>query len=162
MGAVYLANRKSVIGLDRIIAFASGCFGIGIIIFALSKVIWFSMLMILIIGFSMMVQMAACNTVLQMIVEEDKRGRIISFYTMAFMGTMPFGSLLAGGLANKIGAPNTLLIGGICCVLASVVFASKLTLLKRRMRPIYVEKGIIPEVAKGIESASGLKGLSEP
>ena len=162
MGAVYLANRKSVIGLDRIIAFASGCFGIGIIIFALSKVIWFSMLMILIIGFSMMIQMAACNTVLQMIVEEDKRGRIMSFYTMAFMGTMPFGSLLAGGLANKIGAPNTLLIGGICCVLASVVFASKLTLLKRKMHPIYVEKGIIPEVAKGIESASGLKGLSEP
>jgi MFS family permease len=159
-GAIYLAGRESVIGLNRIIAVSSGVFGIGVIIFGMSTVILFSVPFIFIIGFAMMVQMAASNTVLQTIVEEGKRGRVMSMYTMAFMGTMPFGSLMAGGLADIIGAPNTLLIGGACCIAGSFVFARRLQALRQKVRPIYIKKGIIPEVAQGIEAASGLKGLS--
>jgi MFS family permease len=99
----------------------------------------------LLTGFGMMVEMASSNTVLQTMVEEDKRGRIMSFYTMAFMGMVPFGSLLAGTLANNIGAPNTVMIGGVACILGSVLFAKKLPSLRRIARPIYVEKGIISE-----------------
>jgi MFS family permease len=161
MGAIYLAARKSIIGLGKRIALAAGFFGLGIVVFALSRVLWFSMVVMLVSGFAMMVQMAASNTVLQTIVDEDKRGRIMSFYTMAFMGMAPFGSLLAGGLAHKIGAPNTLIFGGACCVLGAIMFARNLPVLRKHMRPVYIKKGIIPEVAKGIGAASGLEVLSE-
>ncbi len=158
-GAVYLAGRKSVIGLGKRIALSSAVFGLGIIVFALSKVLWFSMTVICIAGFAMMVQMAASNTVLQTIVDEDKRGRIMSFYTMAFMGMAPFGSLLAGTLADSIGAPNTLIVGGACCILGAAIFTKNLPELRKNVRPVYVKKGIIPEVAKGIGAASGLEIL---
>lgn len=145
-GAIYLAARKSVIGLGKIIPLASGLFGLGVIAFALSGALWFSMVVICVSGFAMMVQMAASNTVLQTIVEEDKRGRIMSLFTMAFMGMVPFGNLLAGSLAGKIGAPNTLLLGGTCCIIGALMFIRKLPSLRDKVRPIYIEKGIIPEV----------------
>jgi MFS family permease len=144
-GSIYLASRKSVLGLGRIIVISSNLFGIGLIGFSLSRLFWLSLLMMLLIGFGMMVEMASSNTVLQTIVEEDKRGRIMGFYTMAFMGMVPFGSLLAGTLANYIGAPNTVMIGGVACILGSVLFAKKLPSLRRITRPIYVEKGILSE-----------------
>jgi len=144
-GSIYLASRKSVLGLGRIIVISSNLFGIGLIGFSLSRLFWLSLLMMLLTGFGMMVEMASSNTVLQTIVEEDKRGRIMGFYTMAFMGMVPFGSLLAGTLANNIGAPNTVMIGGVACILGSVLFAKKLPSLRRITRPIYVEKGIISE-----------------
>ena len=159
-GAIYLAARNSVAGLTRIIAFSSGIFGIGVMLFGVSTKILFSMPLLFIVGFAMMVQMAASNTILQSVVEEDKRGRVMSLYTMAFMGTVPLGSLMAGGLADKIGAPYTLLIGGACCVIGAFLFASKIQALRKKIRPVYIKKGIIPEVAEGIEAASGLKGLS--
>ena len=144
-GSIYLASRKSVLGLGRIIVISSNLFGIGLIAFSLSRLFWLSSLFMSLTGFGMIVQMASSNTVLQTIVEEDKRGRVMSFYTMAFMGMVPFGSLLAGSLANNIGAPNTVLIGGVACILGSVMFAKKLALLRKIARPIYVEKGIISE-----------------
>jgi MFS family permease len=144
-GSIYLASRKSVLGLGRIIVISSNLFGIGLIGFSLSRLFWLSLLMMLLTGFGMMVEMASSNTVLQTIVEEDKRGRIMGFYTMAFMGMVPFGSLLAGTLANNIGAPNTVMIGGVACILGSVLFAKKLPSLRRITRPIYVEKGILSE-----------------
>jgi len=146
-GAIYLAARKSVIGLDKIIPMASGLFGLAVVAFALSEALWFSMVVICVSGFAMMVQMAASNTVLQTIVEEDKRGRIMSLFTMAFMGMMPFGNLLAGSLAGKIGAPKTLLLGGICCIIGALMFVRKLPLLREKTQPIYIKKGIIPELA---------------
>ena len=155
-GAIYLAARKSVLGLGRIIAWAAGLFGAGIIVFSFSRVLWISMLLLLLCGFGMMVQMASSNTVLQTIVDEDKRGRIMSFYTMSFMGMSPFGSLLAGGLASKIGVTDTLLIGGLCCIIGAFMFARRLPSLREKVRPIYAKKGIMPEVAKGIQSAAGL------
>ena len=107
-------------------------------------------------GLGFMVQMAASNTVLQTIVEEDKRGRVMSFYTMAFMGTAPFGSLLAGSIAEHIGAPRTLLFGGVGCILGAVWFASSLPSLRRDVRPIYIKIGILPELAAGIHHTSEL------
>lgn len=154
IGAVYLASRKSVVGLSKIIAVSSGLFGLGLIIFALSRVLWFSLFIVLISGFFMLIHMASSNTILQTIAEDDKRGRVMSFYAMAFMGTMPFGSLLAGYLASKIGAPYTLLIGGVCCIAGSFGFSKQLKSLRAAVHPIYVRKGIIPEVAKGLQSAS--------
>ncbi|MBF0522980.1 MAG: MFS transporter [Candidatus Omnitrophica bacterium] len=142
-GAIYLAGRKSVIGLVRMIGESSILFGLGVIAFSFSKTLWFSMIVICMAGFAMMVQMAASNTILQTIVEEDKRGRVMSFYTMAFMGMTPFGSLFAGYLANKIGAPYTLMVGGVCCIFAALGFLRNLPSLREKMRPVYIEKGII-------------------
>ena len=160
MGAIYLAARKNMRGLVKIIAWTAALFGITIIIFSFSRSFWFAMPVILVSGFGIMVNMAACNTVLQSVVDEDKRGRVMGLYTMAFMGTMPFGSLLAGVLAAKIGAPYTLLVGGASCVLIAFVFMSKLPLIRKEIRPVYAQKGIIPEVARGIQAATGLEGLS--
>jgi len=92
-----------------------------------------------------MVQMASSNIILQTIVEEDKRGRVMSFYTMAFMGLSPFGSLLSGALAERIGAGNTLLGGGFFCIIAAVIFALNLPKLRSFIRPLYIQKGIITE-----------------
>jgi MFS family permease len=158
-GALYLAGRRSVVGLGRIIAATACLFGLGIIAFSFSRILWLSMIILLFSGFGMMVQMASSNTVLQTIVDEDKRGRVMSFYTMAFMGMSPFGSLLAGSLANKIGAPHTLLFGGACCIIGAAIFTSKLPSIRRQVRPIYMKKGIIPEVAKGMQAAAGLDGF---
>ena len=144
-GSIYLASRKSVVGLGRIIVIASSLFGIGLIAFSFSRVFWLSLLIMLVTGFGMMVQMASSNTILQTLVEEDKRGRVMSFYTMAFMGMVPFGSLLAGSLADMIGAPKTVMIGGIACIIGSIMFAKKLPLLRSMVRPIYIKKGILPE-----------------
>jgi MFS family permease len=155
-GAVYLASRRSVRGLGKIISLASSIFGVGLITFSLSRTFWLSLLLMMLIGLGVMVQVASSNTVLQTIVDDDKRGRTMSFYTMAFIGMSPFGSLLAGLLASKIGAPNTLLICGASCIFGSLLFSRSLPRLREMVRPIYVRMGIIPEVAKGIETATEL------
>ena len=142
-GSIYLASRKSVLGLGRVIVISAGVFGIGLIGFSLSRVFWLSLCFMLLTGSGMMVQMASSNTILQTIVEEDKRGRVMSFYTMSFMGMVPFGSLLAGNFAHVIGAPKTVMLGGIACILGSIWFARKLPALRKVIRPIYVERGII-------------------
>ncbi|MGE5197669.1 MAG: MFS transporter, partial [Deltaproteobacteria bacterium] len=160
-GAIYLAARRNVLGLGRIIAISAALFGLGVAAFSQSRFLWLSMALLLISGFGMMVQMAASNTVLQTIVDEDKRGRIMSFYTMAFMGMAPFGSLLGGSLAGNIGAPKTLLIGGTCCIIGALFFARNLPQLRKTIRPIYARKGIIPEVAEGMRSATGMRIFSE-
>lgn len=143
IGAIYLASRKTVLGLGRIVAGASGLFGLMLVLFSLSRTFSLSMLLMMFVGFGMMVQTAAINTLLQTMVEEDKRGRVMSFYTMAFMGMVPFGNLLAGFLASLIGAPETVMFGGILCTLGAGLFALKLPLLRGMVRPIYKRKGII-------------------
>jgi MFS family permease len=155
-GAVYLASRKSVLGLGKIISIAASIFGLGLIAFSLSRLLELSLIMMMVTGFGMIVAMAASNTVLQTIVEDDKRGRIMSFYTMAFMGMAPFGSLLAGFLASRMGAPDTLLLGGITCLLGAAVFATRLRALRKLVRPIYVKAGIIPEIEAGIQNVTEL------
>ena len=143
-GAIYLASRKSVLGLGRVIPAAAALFGAALICFALSQTTWLSMVFLFLAGLGMMLQMAACNTVLQTMVEDEIRGRVMSFYAVAFTGTMPFGSLMAGGLAKIIGAPSTLLIGGSFCVLAAVLFYTQLPKIRELVRPIYIQRGILP------------------
>jgi MFS family permease len=150
IGALFLASRKTVLGLGRFIPRMAGLFGVGLIAFSFSRVLWLSMILLVATGLGFMVQMAVSNTIIQTIVDEDKRGRVMSFYTMAFMGTIPFGSLLAGMLADQIGSPETLLFGGIGCVVAAVWFARALPRLRKFVRPIYIEKGILPEMRKGV------------
>jgi MFS family permease len=156
IGALLLAARKSVLGLGKFIPLMAGAFGAGLIAFSFSRSLWLSLLLMIVTGLGFMVQMAASNTVLQTIVEEDKRGRVMSFYTMAFMGTAPFGSLLAGSVADRIGAPHTLLIGGLGCIIGALWFATSLPALRQDVRPIYVKIGILPEMAAGIQNTSEL------
>jgi len=145
IGALYLASRTSVLGLGRLIAIASSIFGIGLIAFSLSRIFLLSLFLLLLTGFGMMVHMASSNTVLQTMVDDDKRGRLMSLYTMSFMGMAPFGSLLGGSLASRVGAPLTLAIGGVSCLLGAFLFMRKLPLLREMVRPIYVRKGILSE-----------------
>ena len=155
-GALYLASRKSILGLGKIIPLSAAVFGFGLIAFSLSRFFYLSLTLMLITGLGMIIQMASSNTILQTIVDDDKRGRVMSFFAMAFVGTAPFGSLLAGALASSLGAPNTLVIGGISCVLGAAVFASRLSELRKIVHPIYVRLGIISEVASGIQTATEL------
>jgi len=134
----------------------AGAFGAGLISFSFSRALWLSLLLMVVTGLGFMVQMATSNTILQTIVEEDKRGRVMSFYTMAFMGTAPFGSLLAGVVAERIGAPHTLMLGGLGCILGALWFARSLPALRKDVRPIYVRIGILPEVATSIQNTSEL------
>jgi MFS family permease len=144
-GAVFLASRKNVVGLGRMLVIASSTLGIGIVAFSHSTVFALSLVLLLFTGFGMMVLLTSSNSILQTIVDEEKRGRVMSLYTMAFMGTVPFGNLLHGILASKIGAQNTLLAGGICCILGSILFARQLPLLRKIVRPIYIKMGIIQD-----------------
>lgn len=145
IGAIFLASRRSVLGLGRIIVIASGIFGIGIISFSSSHILWLSFSLLLLVGFGMMVHMASSNTILQTMVDDDKRGRVMSLYVMAFMGMAPLGSLAGGSLAGTIGAPYTLIIGGASCILGSFMFTKKLPMIREMVRPIYIRKGILSE-----------------
>jgi MFS family permease len=144
ISALSLAARKSVRGLIRMIPLAAVVFGLGLIGFGLSRVFWLSMFMVFVAGMGMMQGMAASNTIIQTLVSEDKRGRVMSYYTMAFMGMAPFGSLLAGTMAHAIGAPWTVIVNGSVVVLGAAWFFTRQPAVWRVVRPIYQEMGIIP------------------
>ncbi len=143
ISAVALAARKSVVGLVRIIQFAAALFGAGLVVFGLSHWLWLSLLAMLVTGFGMVQGLAASNTVIQTLVPEEKRGRVMSYYTVAFVGMLPFGSLLSGALAHWIGAPNTLLLAGSCVLLGGLAFWSQYSAMREVMRPRYEELGIL-------------------
>jgi len=153
---VFLASRERVLKLGRIVPISSTIFAIGLILFSLSRSLLSSIILLAIVGFGFMVHMASCNTIIQTIVDDDKRGRVMSFYTMAFMGMAPLGSLFAGSMASWVGATNALIIGGIACILASLVFAGKIPELKRITSPIYEKMSKIPEIVTGIETVPEL------
>ena len=134
-GTLYLASRKSVLGLGRIVALAAAAFGACLVAFSRSHEVWLSFAILVPTGMGMMVQMAASNTVLQTVVDEDKRGRVMSFFTMAFFGTVPFGSLFAGILADAVGAPDTILVGGVCCILGAALFFGRCRAFAARRVP---------------------------
>ena len=155
-GALVLAARSSIRGLGRNIPFCVAAFGLGLICFGLSTSLALSMAILWVMGFAGMQQMASCNTILQTIVEDDKRGRVMSFYTMAFMGMAPFGSLAAGRLAESFGAPHTLMIGGAGCLAAALWFGGRYPVLRDIVRPIYDRLGIAPALARGLDGAAEL------
>ena len=144
VSALSLAARRNVRGLVRMIPVAAAVFGLGLIGFGLSHFFWLSMVMVFLAGMGMMQGMAASNTVIQTIVTDEKRGRVMSYYTMAFMGMAPFGSLLAGTMAHATGAPLTVIMNGSVVLLGAAWFTTRLPELRRQIRPIYQEMGILP------------------
>jgi len=146
LSAVTLAVRRTIVGLGTMIKITSFTFGAGLIAFALSRNVSLSLVLLFGCGFSMMQSYAAGNTIVQTIVAEGKRGRVMSFYTLAVIGMQPFGSLVSGMLASRIGAPLTVAIGGAAMIICSLWFARKLHEIRTIVRPIYRELGILPEV----------------
>jgi len=142
-GAIYLASRTSVLGLGRLVAASAALFGLGLMAFSRAHVLWLAMPLLLLAATGMMLQTAASNTIIQTIVDEDKRGRVMSLLAMSLFGTVPLGSLIAGALATRIGADNTILAGGAICVVAAGVFLRALPEVRRSLRPIYERMGIL-------------------
>jgi MFS family permease len=159
--AVLLAGRQSVLGLGRWITLAPALFGVGLIGFSLVREVWLAAPLLAVVGFAMIMQMSASNTVLQTIVPEDRRGRVMSYYTMAFLGMAPLGSLLGGTLADAfgdpgVGAPVVVRGAGACAIVGSLLFALQLRRLRQLVRPIYARMGILPEAASGVQAATPL------
>jgi MFS family permease len=152
--ALTMVMRRSVRGLTKMIPIAAAVFGVGLICFGLSHALWISMLMMLVTGFGMMQGLTASNTILQTLVDERMRGRVMSYYTMAFVGMAPFGSLLSGALAHAIGAPRTVIVSGVACIVGGIWFWSRLASIRKDMRPIYERLGIVPRAAVSIEESA--------
>jgi len=154
LGAVYLASRETVLKMGRLIPAAAILFGTALIILSFTRIFSLSVILMVFVGMGMMLQTAASNTILQTITDDDKRGRVMSFYTMAIIGTAPFGSLMAGGLAKIIGTPMTIFAGGVATIAGALYFLRRLPQLKTLVRSIYAKMGIIPEVASGMQTAA--------
>jgi MFS family permease len=148
VSAFSLAVRKSVVGLTRMLQIASATLGSSLILFGLSRTLWLSLALMVFVGFGLMQSAAASNTIIQSLVPEDKRARAMSYYTMAFFGGAPFGSLMAGALAHWIGAPHTVMLTGMCCVAGSLWFTLELPKVKAVMRPIYQHMGLLPVLSE--------------
>src|SRR5258705_12603277 len=142
-GALYLASRSTVLGLGPVMVWATVVFGAGLVAFSFARTLWVALAILPAVGAGMMITMAATNTVLQTVVTEELRGRVMAFYTMAFLGTAPIGSLLAGVAADRIGPAATIGVGGVACVAAAIWFALRLSELRLLVRPIYIERGVI-------------------
>ena len=161
-GGAFLATRKNVLGLTRIIPAAASIFSLGLILFSFSHVLWFSLIAVTLTGFGMMLHMASSNTLLQTVVEEDKRGRVMSIYTMAFLGMTPFGSLIVGSLASRIGVQLTLTFCAFICLLFTACFVFLLPEIRKTIRPVYIKMGILPgEVNKAIQETAQLTQVTE-
>jgi MFS family permease len=147
ISALSLVLRKSVRGLLKMIPIAAAVFGTGLVLFGISHVLWLSLVLMVAVGFGMMQGLTASNTIIQTLVPEEMRGRVMSYYTAAFVGMSPFGSLLAGSLAHWIGAPRTVMFTGSCCVVGAAWFWTRMKFIGKEMRPIYIKLGIIPDPA---------------
>jgi MFS family permease len=156
ISALSLVIRKSVRGLLKMLPIAAASFGAGLFLFGLSHVFWLSLLLMVVVGFGMMQGLTASNTIIQTLVPEDKRGRVMSYYTAAFVGMAPFGSLLAGFLAHWIGSPHTVMLTGTCCIMGAAMFAARIKTIRDHMRPVYIELGIVPAPpSKLVEEQAG-------
>ena len=150
-GALYLASRTSVLGLGRVTVASAALFGLGLMAFSRAHALWLALPLLLLAGIGMMVQTAACNTIIQTVVDEDKRGRVMSLLAMSLFGTVPLGSLIAGALATRIGAANTIGLGGAICLVAACLFLRALPEVRRAVRPIYERMGILPKPVEVVE-----------
>jgi MFS family permease len=157
VGGVYLAARETVVGLGRVIFIGTLLFGGALVGFSLTRNVWVAAFLLAVAGGGFIVQMAATNTIIQTIVDDEFRGRVMAFYTMAFFGTTPLGSLIAGVAADRLGGPMTVRIGGLVCVAAAAWFGYKLPSLRALMRPIYMKRGII--AAPNVDVDAGGKTL---
>jgi MFS family permease len=158
--AVFLASRRSVVGLGRVIALAAVLFGASMIAFAMSRHLWLSLLIAPVAGFGMLATFASANTLLQTLADDDKRGRVMSLFTVAFLGMAPFGNLLTGFAAKHFGggiggASLTISIAGVIVIVGAAFFGAMLPSIRKLVRPIYIQKGILEEVATGLGNAAG-------
>jgi MFS family permease len=154
--AVFLASRTTVLGLGKWVMLGSGLMGVALMAFAVKQGLWLTVAQLFVIGFALMIQMASTNSLLQTITDEDMRGRVMSFYTMAFLGMAPIGSLVAGALADWIGTVYTFALNGAACVVGALVFATQRPRLRALVRPIFVRLNIVPEIATGLQAATDL------
>jgi len=160
--ALTLASRRSVSGLEKRIPVAGCIFGTGLIALSMSSSFAISAVCIAVASFGMITQMASSNTIIQTVVEDDKRGRVMAFYALAFMGMAPFGSLLAGWIANRVGAPHTIILSGVLSIFGAMAFLTRLPELRAQIRPVYERLGISPGIAAaGMEAASELTAPPE-
>jgi MFS family permease len=151
ISALSLVLRKSVRGLVKMLPIAASMFGVGLVCFGMSHVLWLSLTLMVVVGFGMMQGLTASNTIIQTLVDEQMRGRVMSYYTAAFVGMAPFGSLLAGALAHWIGAPRTVMVTGSCCILGAAWFWSRRKEIRDLIRPIYIQLGIVPAPPELVE-----------
>jgi len=142
--AVFLARRPSVAGLGKWIAIAGIVAGAGAIGFSFSRWIPLSVVFMMMAGFGMFMTGACCNTIMQTVVDDEKRGRVMSFYTMFFIGSAPIGHFGGGWLAEHIGAPFTFLVGGLLALATGIAFALQMPSFRAHLRPVYITRGIIP------------------
>ena len=143
LGALSLAARVGVKGLGRLIAICAGGFGVSLIAFSASKMFGLSLILLLPVGFTMMVQMASTNTLLQSMVPDQMRGRVVALYTMMFMGVAPFGAFFAGAVAHRLGAPWTVAIGGVACIAGAVAFGMVLPTFRKQARELVLAQGMV-------------------
>ena len=168
-GAVYLASRRSVLGLGRLIAVAVAVSGAAVIAFSQSRQFWLSMAIAPFAGWGMMTAFASSNTIIQTVVDDRVRGRVMAFFSMAVLGVAPFGALLGGRAAAALGAATDPMVGasrtllGAGCVLlvAAAVFVTRLPAVRRAARPVYEARGILPAVATGLQGADEVPGQGE-
>jgi MFS family permease len=171
IGAFFLAKRRSILGLGSLIATAVSVYGLAIICFSLSRHLWLSLLIVPFAGWGMITAFAAANTIIQTVTDDDKRGRVMSFFGMAFLGMAPFGNLLVGTVAHHLtpnrltphadllsGAARTLLLAGGITLIATGFYLSQLPAVRRAARPVYIKKGILPEMAVALEAADEAAG----
>lgn len=154
VGTMYLASRRTIVGLGRRIAQSAMLFGVSLIAFAASANLWLSLVILPFTGAGFIVALAATNTVLQTVVPEALRGRVMAFYTVAFLGTAPLGSLMAGLVAERAGAPTTIALGGAACLAGGGWFYLTLPRLRELMRPVYIERGllVVPDADSGAKT----------
>jgi MFS family permease len=141
-GALTLAAKTGIKGLGRWVTITCATLGISLFLFSFSTSFWLSAALLLPCGYSMMLQMACSNTLIQTIVPDHLRGRVMSLYSMMFMGMAPFGAFFGGALANRIGAPMTVAVGGIACVLGAIWFGRALPELRIEARRLIVAQGL--------------------
>jgi MFS family permease len=153
-GALFLAARSTVVGLGRVIAFNATMFALSVIAFAFSPWLWLSLATSFTAGFGVMAHMAASNTIVQTVVDDDKRSRVMGFYTMTVLGLTPVGSLLSSGFVVLIGSPYTVAIGGLISLVGTLYFIWRLPALLKAARPMLEKAGVLPPIAEGLQSAT--------
>ena len=152
IAALYLAARKSVLGLGKVVMLSGVLLGIGLSVMSFVSIPWVAAVLCLPIGFSVIAAVASINTLLQTLSREDKRGRVMGYMAMAFTGMAPVGSIILGAFEEFVGLQVIILLSGICCFLASLIFEFYRPVVRKYARPIYIDKGIIKEIVVGIDS----------
>jgi MFS family permease len=168
IGALLLAARRTVLGLGRLIAVASAVFAISLALFAICNHLWLALLILPFCGWGMITNFASANTILQTLTEDHMRGRVMSFFSMSFIGVTPLGALLVGYAATRLGGDDpvrgaslTMVWAAVVCIIASILYWRKLPELRKLVLPIYAKKGIVDEVAAGLQAAAELTDPAE-